>query len=179
MNLRSTGILSVALAGALIAGGCTTMNENGNLTGALDRTKAASLPAKKAPGTLPSRGGPVHPHTPPLAETKAAKMTYGSAPDTLPEGNRMTGRDIAVTFRGRRTLIRSPQGSKQLVFRDHTLEYRQAGRRPMAGRWRVRNNQMCVKWPQLAESCYTLYELGGNQYTVWLNNSPRGRISVY
>lgn len=179
MNLRTTGILSVALAGALVAGGCTTMNPNGNFAGALDHTKAASLPAEKAPGTLPSKSRPVHPHTPPLAETKATAMAYGNAPNTLPQGNRMTGRDIAVTFRGRRTLIRSPQGSQQLVFGNHTLEYRQAGRRPMTGRWRVRNNRMCVKWPRLHESCYTVYELGGNQYTVWLNNSPRGRISVH
>ena len=111
MNLRTTGILTAAVAGALAAGACTSMNNEN----ALDQTKAASLPAKSAPSTLPDKGGPVHPNTPPLAETKAAAMVYGAAPSTLPQGRRMTDQQIRVAFR-----LSSNAGSgRRIVHRRH------------------------------------------------------------
>ncbi len=179
MNLRTTGILSIALAGALAAGACTNMNSDRNLTGALDKTKAASLPAEKAPQTLPNKGGPVHPNTPPLAETKAARMVYGAAPDTLPDrGRRMTGQQIRVTFRGRRTRFIAPYGPGDMTFRSRTVIYERSGAKPMTGQWWTRGDQMCVKWPNLNTSCYDVYAAGTGEYTVWLKNRPRGRISV-
>lgn len=180
MNLRSTGILSIALAGALAAGACTNMDGDRNLTGALDKTKAASAPTERAPQTLPSKSGPVHPNTPPLAETKAARMVYGAAPQTLPNrGKRMTGQQIRVAFRGRRTRFIAPDGRGDLTFRNRTLVYRRDGGQPMTGTWSVRGDRMCVKWPNLAVSCYDVHAAGRDQYSVWLKNRPRGRISVH
>lgn len=180
MNLRSTGILSVALAGALATGACTTMNDDANMTGALNKTKAASLPAKKAPETLPDKGGPVHPNTPPLAETKAARMVFGAPRDTLPNrSSRLTGQQIRVTFRGRRTQFIAPYGPGDMTFRNRTVVYQRSGGQAMTGNWTVRGDQMCVKWPSLAMSCYDVYAAGPNEYSVWLKNRPRGRISVH
>lgn len=123
MKLRSTGILPIALAGALLAGGSMTMTIPGNLTGALDHTKAASLPNQKAPGTLPARTVPLRPHTPVLAEGKDGFMTYGSAPDTLPTGHPTIGHDNTVSIHGDLTVIRPPRGTEQLALRNGTLQW--------------------------------------------------------
>jgi hypothetical protein len=178
MTLRSIGILSVALASGLALGACTNMNGDRTVAGALNDTKAASLPAVKAPQTLPNKGGKVHPNTPPLAETKAADIVYGGAPNTLPEGNRLTNQQIQVTFRGRRTRFLSPYGPSHLTFGNRTVRYERSGVKPKTGRWRVEGNRMCVKWPNMAENCYSVYAAGTGQYTVWLKNRPRGRIFV-
>lgn len=176
MNFRKLGFLVTGFAGALALGACAQTSPPPGA--AFSNTKVSSLPAAKAPSTLPAPGGPKAASTPPLANTKAAKLAYGSAPWTLPRGRRLRGRDISVAFRGRRTVFTTPNGSQKVSFGTHTMTYDRASGEPMVGHWRVRGNQMCVKWPRRAESCYEVYTQGANGYTVWHMNHLRGRISL-
>jgi hypothetical protein len=161
MNLRSTGILTIALAGALAAGGCTTMNGNQSVASALNT------------------GSPSQPYILPLSETKATRLVYGGVPSTLPTGRQLTNRELSVTFKHHRTVFHTPNGDKNLMFGNRTVSYTRPDGKRMSGQWRVSNNLMCVKWQTMNENCYKIFVTGRNQYTVWMGDQPRGQMSVF
>jgi hypothetical protein len=159
MNLRSTGLLTIALAGALAASACTTM--------AGDQTMAQALNTgtRSSPAVLP------------LDETHG-RLIYGGVSSTLPKEHQLTNREILATFRHHRAKFQMPRGVKDLAFGRHTVTYTRPDGRATTGHWRVRNDKMCVKWRTSNESCYTVYSVGANQYSMWFNDEPRGQMTI-
>lgn len=99
---------------------------------------------------------------PALQNTKAGKLPAGRAPGTLPSGHRMSGAELSVKFRGRRTRFTDMQG------------------RPLrASAWRMRGDTYCGRWPNRGWRCYEVYATGPNRYTLWFGGRAHGRVSVH